>query len=88
MPKIVRTARVVTAKPTPTANRVPLLRCISARPKAVRHKAVTGFVRGKPETQLDNSGCPAHQPMNAATPIIAAAKPATSLARCLFRLPA
>jgi hypothetical protein len=76
------------AQPTATAKRESLLRCMSARPRAVRHKAVMGFVRAKPEAQLDSNGSPAHQPINAATAIASAAKPATSLARCFFRLPA
>jgi hypothetical protein len=45
-----------------------------------------GFVAGKPAPQLASSGSPAHQPINPAAPIAAAAKPAASLARCLFRL--
>jgi len=43
----------------------------------VRHNAVMGLVREKPETQFDSNGSDAHQPRNAPAPIIAAAKPAT-----------
>jgi hypothetical protein len=41
------------------------------------HKAVIGFMRAKPKTQLDSKGSDAHQPINAATAIVTAAKPAT-----------
>jgi hypothetical protein len=87
-PSSVSAATAVVAQPTATAKRDSLLRRISARPRAVRHKAVMGFVRAKPQTQLDSNGSDAHQLMNAAAPIIIAAKPAALLARCLFRLPA
>jgi hypothetical protein len=43
----------------------------------MRHNAVMGLVRGKPETQLDSEGSDTHQPMYAAAPIVTAAKPAT-----------
>jgi hypothetical protein len=47
-----------------------------------------GFRASEAETQLDSNGSPAHQPINAATAIASAAKPAASLARCFFILPA
>jgi hypothetical protein len=43
----------------------------------MRHNAVMGLVRGKPETQPDSKGSDTHQPMYAAAPIVTAAKPAT-----------
>src|SRR5215475_5336316 len=59
---------------------------MSASPRAPMHAADTGFIAEKPAPQLASSGSPAHQPINAAAAIATAAKPAASLARCLFRL--
>jgi len=63
--------------------------CASARPRATRYRAVAGFTVAALKPQLDSNGGDArqtHQLTNATAAIAAAAKSATWLARCLFRL--
>src|SRR5260221_225168 len=80
------TAMAATARPTASPNREFLPGYTSARPRAVRHKAVIGLMVAKPEPQLDSIGGAIHQLMSDAAAIATAAKPATWLACCLFRL--
>ncbi len=76
------------ARPTANAKRESLPGCMSARPRAARHKAPTGLIGGNPGPQLDSSGSRAHQPRSTTAAIVAAANPAAWLACCLFRLSA
>src|SRR5258707_6442365 len=75
-----------TARPTRTPKRGFLPGHTGRTPRAVGHKAVIGLMVGKPEPQLDSIGGATHQLMSAAAAIATAAKPATWLACCLFRL--
>src|SRR5262249_52154464 len=68
-------ATATTARLTANAKREFLPGCTSARPRAARHKAVTGFMAAKP--QVDNSRSPAQAPMSEAAAMVTAAKPAT-----------
>src|SRR5262252_3510511 len=79
-------ARVATAIPTANAKRESLPVRTRARPRARHEATTTGFTAAKPELQLNSGGNSSHQPMRADAALITAAKPATWLARCLFRL--
>src|SRR5215813_2564149 len=75
-----------TARPTANAKRSFLPGYTSARPRAARHRAATGFMVTKPEPQLDSIGNPTPQPMSAVLAIVTATKPATWLACFLSKL--
>src|SRR5260370_2368314 len=81
-------ATAATARPIANATRMFLPGCTSGRTRAIRHKAVPGFVGANPAPQLDSMGSLAPQPISAMAAIVTATEPATWLACCLFRLPA